>query len=84
MTQLEIALKIENDKLESQLIQMKQLVSVDGFFKIYFQECKNAKTNQEAFNTVNDLYFNLFGRYRYIDYASFKNVTNYYHKKNKK
>ena len=84
MTHLEKAIQIENKKLEEQIAQIKKLVSIDGFFKIYFEKCKFSKTNKEAFNEVNELYFNYFGKYRYADYQAFKNITNYYHKKLKK
>ena len=60
---------------------MRQLARRQGFFDYYFAECKNHKTNHAAFDAVNDLYFELFGEYRYADYGVFKNVTNYYNKK---
>ena len=84
MTQLEKAFQIEINQLEAKIELMKQLSTTTGFFKMYFLECKDARTNQEAFNKVNELYYNLFNKYRYADYASFKNITNYYHKKAKK
>lgn len=62
---------------------MKQLARRQGFFDYYFAECKNHKTNHAAFDAVNDLYFELFGVYRYSDYNTFKVATNYHYTKKK-
>lgn len=75
---------LEKDDLQKLLNEnkiMRQLARRQGFFDYYFAECKNHKTNHAAFDAVNDLYFELFGEYRYADYGVFKNVTNYYNKK---
>jgi hypothetical protein len=84
MTDFENALQLEVKKLELQNAKMKKLATTEGFFKVYFETCKDSKTNQEAFNIVNEQYYSLFGKYRYADYSSFKNITTYYHKKSKK
>jgi len=60
---------------------MKQLARRQGFFDYYFAECKNHKTNHAAFDAINDLYFELFGEYRYSDYSAFKSMNTYYNKK---
>lgn len=83
MTPLENANAIEIAKLKQQNEKMKKLASRTGFFQMYFLECKNHNTNKEAFDFVNEEYFELFGQYRYADYSSFKNISNYYHKKSK-
>lgn len=76
MTQQENALRIHIEKLEVQLKQMRTLASNQGFYNAYFKELKTAATNHEAFNIVNEQYYNLFGRYRYSSYDTFRNVKN--------
>jgi hypothetical protein len=60
---------------------MRQLARRQGFFEYYFAECKNYKTNHAAFDAVNDLYFELFGEYRYSDFNVFKNANWHQNKK---
>lgn len=74
MTQLEIAQQIEIEKLKKENELMRQLSTVDGFFIYYFSQCPVNKTNVEAFNFVNQKYFDLFGEYRYSDHDSFKRI----------
>lgn len=81
MTPLENALQIEIERLKKQTELMRQLSTFDGFSFYYFKECKNQKTNKDAFNHVNDLYFELFGEYRYSDFHTFKRVLIYHNKK---
>ena len=82
MTQAEEnALRIYIEKLEKQNALMLQFSTTSGFYEMYFNELKTAKSNVEAFNIVNERYFELFNKYRYADWNSFKVVTNYYHKK---
>lgn len=76
MTQEEKALRIHIEKLEAQLEQMKALGTTSGFFKAYFKQLKTAATNTEAFNTVNEQYHELFGRYRYSNYDTFRQQKN--------
>lgn len=71
------------ERLQQENKVMKQLARRQGFFDYYFAECKNHKTNHAAFDTVNELYFDLFGEYRYSDYNTFKVATNYYNNKKK-
>lgn len=75
------ALRIYITKLELENIEMRKISTRKGFYNEYFNELKNAKTNKEAFNTVNERFYSLFGKYRYSDYATFKRMTNYYHNK---
>jgi hypothetical protein len=84
MTQLEIAQKIEIEKLKKENELMRKLSTVDGFFIYYFSQCPVHKTNIEAFNTVNQKYFDLFGEFRYSDIHSFKKMIRYHTKKTQK
>lgn len=47
-----------------------------GFYRYYFNELPFQKTNTECFNHVNEIYFELFGEYRYEDYDSFRKQYN--------
>jgi hypothetical protein len=84
MTQLEIAQKIEIEKLKKENELMRKLSTVDGFFIYYFSQCPVHKTNIEAFNAVNQKYFDLFGEFRYSDIDSFKKMIRYHTKKTQK
>jgi len=75
------ALQIYITMLEKENEEMRKISTRKGFYNEYFNELKMAKTNKEAFNTVNERFYTLFGKYRYSDYASFKRMTNYYHNK---
>jgi hypothetical protein len=58
---------------------MRKLATKQGFFKYYFEQLKyqdKYKSNKEAFEAVNDLYFSLFGQYRYSSWQSFANQIN--------
>lgn len=47
-----------------------------GFYKYYFDDLPNHPTKVECFNHVNEIYFALYGEYRYEDYNSFRNQYN--------
>lgn len=79
----ENALRIYIAKIEKQNEKMKLLATSSGFYSEYFKELKTAKSNKEAFDSVNEEYHQLFGIYRYADHNSFMAMTNYYNKKNK-
>lgn len=84
MTQAEEnALRIYIKKLEAQNALMLQFSTTSGFYEMYFKELKTAKSNIEAFNNVNEKYYELFNKYRYSDWNSFKKMTNYYNNKSK-
>jgi hypothetical protein len=82
MTPLQKAQQIEFEKVQKENELMKRLSTREGFFKFYYQECKNFETNKQAFDHTNEMYFDLFGQYRFADYISFKNMVTYYNKKN--
>lgn len=77
----ENAMRIRLQKLEVENAAMRQLSTRKGFYEVYFKKLKTAKTNSEAFNQVNEDFYNLFGFYRYSDFNSFKVMTNYYNSK---
>lgn len=79
----ENALRIHIAKIEKQNKQMRELSSRKGFYAAYFVALKTAKSNKEAFDNVNEVYYDLFGNYRYSDWNSFKKMTNYYNNQKK-
>ena len=79
MTQIEEnTLKNYIAKLEKENATMQKLSTRKGFYNYYFNLLKTSKTQLEAFNKVNDLFFNLFGKYRYSDFLQFQKLTNFY------
>lgn len=52
-----------------------------GFYQYYFNELPFHRTNLECFNHVNDIYFELYGEYRYESYNSFRIQYNQHLKK---
>jgi hypothetical protein len=82
MTPLQKAQQIEFEKVQKQNELMKSLSTREGFFKFFHHKCKSFKTNKQAFDHINEIYFDLFGKYRFSDFSSFKNMVTYYNKKN--
>lgn len=60
------------DELQEQNRLMRQLATPVGFYQYFFKQLPQHRTQVECFNTVNDLYFDLFGEYRYSSYHSFR------------
>jgi hypothetical protein len=67
-------LTLQNDLL-------KQLGTTAGFYEYYFKNIKHHRTNVECFNAVNDLYFDLFGEYRFSSFNAFRQSGFYTGKK---
>ena len=72
MTALELNLQEEIEKLKKEREIMRQIVTANGFYKYYFSQLVNYKSNLDCFNAINDMYFDFFGEYRYSGYESFK------------
>ena len=84
MTQAETnALQIEIRNLQAKVNKMRELSTTANFFKYYFTQLQQHKSNSSCFDCVNEEYYELFGRYRYSDYAAFRVAMNYYNQKNK-
>jgi hypothetical protein len=73
--------RLHIEKLEKTITLMVQLSTINGFYQNYFEKLRNAKSNIEAFNQTNDMYFSLFGKYRYSDHDSFKKTIHYHKNK---
>lgn len=72
------AMRIQMQQLEAKIELMKQLRTSEGFIRYFFKEIDNYKNRAECFNAVNELFYQLFGEYRYSDYDSFRRVCNHY------
>jgi hypothetical protein len=70
----EKTVKIYIAKLEKENELMKKLSTSKGFYEYYFEFLKVSKTKVQAFNNVNKLYLNFFGRKRYDDFSTFKQL----------
>jgi len=81
MENLEIAYKALLEKKQKEIDLMKLLNSSDGFYQYFFKICNEYKTREDAFDAVNNLYFELFGRFRYKSYKGFRNSISQFYKK---
>lgn len=73
--QLQEILQVENEKLKKENELMRTIATADGFYNYFFKISLEFKTRKEAFDHLNDLYFNLFGCYRYSCYDSFRIIS---------
>ncbi|MCO7721963.1 hypothetical protein NJB85_02070 [Myroides odoratimimus] len=76
LTQYNLAIQKENEKLKKENEIMKQIGTAEGFYDYYFKHITKYPSRIEAFNYVNGLYEKYFGIKRYRNYCSFKNVVN--------
>jgi hypothetical protein len=75
------ALEVEIAKLQIQNLRMKKLSTFTGFYSEFFNSLKESKTHEEAFEKLNEEFFQLFGFYKYNSHDSFKHVVRYHLKK---
>lgn len=74
-----LAAEIALLKKENEL--MKKIATTDGFYRYYFSLLPIFNTNIEAFNQVNEMYYNFFKEYKYSSYDSFRRQIKIYIKK---
>lgn len=67
---------VEKLKKENEII--KRIATSAGFYEYYFEQLKHHKTEVECFDSINDLYFEYFGEYKYASYNSFRKLKNKY------
>ncbi len=72
-------LKMNNSE---QMIAIK-LNSVANFVSLFYAEITVCPTKTEAFNKLNDLYFDYYGEYRFLHYQNFLKAMNKYLKLNR-
>ena len=80
----ENALRREVEKLKAENEKIAKLITVSGFFELYFEECKKSNSRQDAFEVINNLHFELLGKFKYSTYEYFKQVQNRYYKNQRK
>jgi hypothetical protein len=66
------AKQVEIEKLTKKVERMRQIGTTAGFYKAYYDLLPKTKTYVDAFNQLNDEYFELFGVYRYSSYNTFR------------
>lgn len=75
ITQQEIMILAQEEKYRVQIEIIRQIATAQGFYTYFFSllssERFRSSTRLEVFNYVNELYFELFGEYRYSSYHSF-------------
>lgn len=71
ITQQDIANLAQEEKYRAQVEVMRKIATATGFYEYFFSVLSIFPTRSEAFNYVNDLYYELFGEYRYTSYNSF-------------
>jgi len=77
---------IKRQVSEYKALQLHRIIgNSNGFFSFYYENLKNFKTHNAAFDYVNQLYYELFGEYKYNSYNSFRNSLERFNKqKNEK
>ena len=66
-------------KQKSEIEIMRQLATGTGFYSYYFSVLKNHKTKEQAFDKVNELYFQFFSEKRFQNFSDFnKNLKRHY------
>ena len=66
-------------KIKSQLADLVlQIATSNGFLQYYFKILPKCKTQKDAFDLVNLMYFLIFNEYKYAGYNSFRQVKNKY------
>jgi len=70
--------KLTNKEITEQEIELYYFYRKEGltkgYFMRYFQKLKTSRTNSEAYQEVNEEYFNLFGEMKYSNYDSFRKI----------
>jgi len=61
-----------------------QLLDKEGFIEAYFEGIRAGMGCKESFDAVNDEYYMFFGKFKYVDYHSFRGVRDSKQKKSKK
>ncbi|WP_196895832.1 hypothetical protein [Aureivirga marina] len=61
-------------ELQAEHELLKKLATAKGFYDEFFRIIKFHRNYIEAFNYLNDKYFDLVGEYKYSSYNSFRTV----------
>lgn len=60
------------ERLQERQQRIKLLGSKNGFLEAFYRKLSTANTRNDAFNAVNEEYFEIFGEYRFTNYNSFR------------
>jgi len=55
---------------------IRGLIYLNNFINAWFNALPHHKTYEEAYESIEDIYIEYFGRRRYSDYSSFRTVKN--------
>lgn len=72
MTQLEISLQAQNEKLQQKIQLMQSISTRDKFHAYFFKICNNYATREDAFEHLNGVYNDHFGEYLFTNYTAFR------------
>lgn len=72
MTQMELALKAENQKLQAKLEIMQKISTREKFYVYFFKICSQHNTRQEAFEYLNKIHADYFGEQKFASYRAFR------------
>ena len=64
--------------------KISKLITTTGFITEYYKQLNGCKTNAEAYQKVEEIYFKYFGKNKYSNFESFRQVRDYRLKKKKK
>lgn len=66
------AMQLQLDQLEEKIKLMRQLRTFDGFYHFFFSQIDKHKNRSTCFHHCNEVFFELYGEYRYSDYGTFR------------
>lgn len=66
------AMQLQVTSLEQKIELMRKLRTFDGFHSYFFSQIDKFKNRKECFDYCNQLFFDLFGEYRYSEYVYFR------------
>jgi len=74
-TPLQIANDERYKKLAAEFNLLKKLITIKGFHQEWFNSLSKFETREEAFDSLNETYYQLVGVQRYSSYKAFQNVN---------
>lgn len=66
----------ELQKLQNDYQTLRNIITPQGFYQTWLYSAKNFKNRKDAFNSLNQEYFNLVGVFKYDSYNAFLRVNN--------
>ena len=81
-SKLQLANEHEYKKLQQKYEKLRRIITAEGFCKEWFKNIPKFKTRREAFEDLNDFYYNNVEPKTYR-YNSYKNFLTYVYRQNK-